>query len=62
MEDWVDLPAYWMSLQLPELLAILYILTMMFITIASNVLFASFIESKPAGRKTVLGNMQYDNT
>ena len=56
MEKWEDLPAYWMNLQLSELLAILYILLMMFVTIASNVLFASFIESKPAGRKTVIGN------
>ena len=56
MKDWEDLPAYWMSLRLPDLFAVLHIFIMMLVIIVSNVLFASFIESKPAGRKTVIGN------
>ena len=56
MEYWKNLPTYWMNLQLQDFLAILFLLLMMFVTIICNVLFASFIASKPAGRKTVLGN------
>ena len=54
-----DLPAYWMNLKLPDLLAIIYIIIMVFVTLASNVIFASYLDSKPAGRKTVIGNIKY---
>jgi hypothetical protein len=57
MEHWEDLPVYWSSLKLPDLLAIIWIVIMVFFTIASNLLFVSFIESKPAGRKTVIGKI-----
>ena len=48
--------AYWRTLQLPEVLTLLFSLSMMFATIVSVMFFASFIESKPTGRKTVMGN------
>ena len=53
---WDNLTAYMMNLQLPDLFAILYILVMVLVTLASNLLFISFVQSKPDGRKTVLGN------
>ena len=48
--------AYWRTIHLPEVLTLLFSLAMMFATIGSLRCFASFIESKPAGRKTVMGN------
>ena len=52
--------AYWRTLQLPEVLTLLFSLAMMFATIVSLMCFASFIESKPSGRKTVLGKLLVD--
>jgi hypothetical protein len=57
MEYWEDLPSYWRSLTMSDMLGILWIVFMVLVTIASNVLFDNFIESKPAGRKTVLGKI-----
>ena len=61
MKDLEDLPAYWMNLKLHDLLTIIYILFMMFVTLASNVIFANYLDSKPAGRKTVIGKHKVHN-
>ena len=43
-------------LQLQDLFGIFFILFMVFITLASNMFLKRFVDSKPAGRKTALGN------
>jgi hypothetical protein len=53
MEEYIT---YWKNLELTDLLNIILILCMVLVTIASNMVFRKFSESKPSGRKTVLGN------
>ena len=57
MEYLQDLPAYWSNLNHRELLAIPWIGLLVLFTITSNYLFVKFIESKPIGRKTVIGKI-----
>jgi hypothetical protein len=57
MDRTKDLLAYWSSLTLSDLLAAVWIMVMVLFTLLSNHLFASFIASKPAGRKTVIGGI-----
>ena len=57
MENWEDLPLYWSTLQLTDLLAIVWIIFIVLFIIDINVLFTSFIEIKHAGRKTVIGKI-----
>ena len=57
MEHTKDLLAYWSSLSLSDLLAAVWIVAMVLFTLLSNHLFAGFIASKPAGRKTVIGGI-----
>lgn len=47
--------SHWKNLKLPDMLGILFILCVMLVTIASDILFKDFVQSKPPGRKTVLG-------
>ena len=54
MEDLLD---YVRNIQLADLLAFIWITIMIFFTIVISVLFDTFIESKPAGRKTVMGKL-----
>jgi hypothetical protein len=59
MEHTKDMLAYWSSLTLSDLLASVWIVVMVLFTLLSNHLFTSFIASKPAGRKTVIGENIY---
>ena len=43
--------------KMEDLLASIWITIMIFFTIVMSVLFDKFIESKPAGRKTVMGKL-----
>ena len=52
MEEYAS---HWTNLKLPDMLGILFILCVMLVTIASDLLFEAFVHSKPPGRKTVLG-------
>ena len=52
---WEELTVYWKNLQLRDLLAILYSSILILLTLVSNIAFRSFVESKPDGRKTVIG-------
>jgi hypothetical protein len=56
MADWTGYTEYWKSLHLSDLLGILFLLSQVLVIMISFRLFQSFITSKPAGRKTVLGN------
>ena len=47
--------AYWMNLNYLDILGTLFILLMILLIVYGNVIFHRFVESKPAGRKTVLG-------
>jgi hypothetical protein len=57
MEEYIS---YWHNLKLQDLFGIIFLLIMVLVILASNMLFRSFVESKPAGRKTVLGKY-FDN-
>ena len=46
---------YWKTLGLADLLGTLILIFNIVATLSSNMLFNSFVESKPSGRKTVLG-------
>ena len=52
---WEELTIYWENLQLLDLLAILHGAILMLLTLVSNIALRSFVESKPDGRKTVIG-------
>jgi hypothetical protein len=58
MDTLENLLTYWKSLELGDLFSIIWIVIMMFFTNSISGLFENFIESKPAGRKTVLGKIQ----
>ena len=47
--------AYWGNLNHLDILGAAFILLMILLIVFSNYLFNRFVESKPAGRKTVLG-------
>jgi hypothetical protein len=55
MEAWEEYIIYWRNLKLLDLLGIIFIFSMVLVSIASSMVFSKFIESKPSGRKTVLG-------
>ena len=52
-----NLRTHWSSLGMGDLFSLLCVFTLMLITIGCNVLFTNFIESKPSGRKTVIGRI-----
>ena len=54
MKRWEDL----MSVQVPDVAVLAYICLLLLILAASIVSFTRFVESKPDGRKTVLGNIK----
>ena len=41
-----------------DILILLYLLLLIFLSIFSNRLFAGFVAAKPEGRKTAIGNFQ----
>ena len=56
MEDFARIFTYWRTLKALDWVAIFVLLTITLVTFVNVILFHSFIKSKPAGRKTVLGN------
>ena len=62
MDKMEDLLYYVRNIQMADLLACIWITIMIFFTIVISVLFAKFIESKPAGRKTVMGKLSRART
>ena len=52
-----NLIIYWGSLDTQDLLTVMFLASIMFATIAIDILFRMFINSKPAGRKTVIGKL-----
>jgi hypothetical protein len=59
MEAWAEYINYWENLKLPDFLGIIFIFFMVLVTIASNMVMSKFFESKPSGRKTVLGMIHH---
>ena len=59
MKDYVQFIAYWRSLELIEWLANILIIVLTLVTLINLAIFHSFVKSKAAGRKTVLGNIQH---
>ena len=57
MGDFVKLFLYWASLELLDWFVLILILVTSLVIMVSAFLFHSFIKAKPAGRKTVLGNI-----
>ena len=55
MDKLEGLLLHWRSLKLSEILAVIWIVLMVIFTISISLLFDNFIDSKPAGRKTVMG-------
>ena len=51
----MNLLSYWSSLRSSDILTALYFIFIIFIVILSNHFFIAFVNSKPEGRKTVLG-------
>ena len=55
MEVWRHLTSHWSSLTTSDTLTAIYLLLLSLAAVTSNHLFIRFINSKPEGRKTVLG-------
>jgi hypothetical protein len=55
MKLYEDMTAYWSSMNVCDLVTIMWIVIMVALTLAINIMFAGFIQSKPSGRKTVIG-------
>ena len=56
--NWLEnLRTHWNSLGIGDLFSVICVFIVMLITIVCNVLFTNFIESKPSGRKTVIGKI-----
>jgi hypothetical protein len=58
MTPLIDLPYYWSTLQIHDFLAAIGISVIMLAIIGINTFFGIFIDSKPAGRKTVIGKIR----
>ena len=56
MDTFEDLTAYWRNLQLQDMFTILSGFITGAISLVSIKLLKSFVDSKPDGRKTVIGN------
>ena len=52
-----ELPYYWSTLHIHDLLAVIGISVIMLLIVGINAFFGIFIDSKPAGRKTVIGKI-----
>ena len=48
---------YWRSITLADLLTVVYLVVLVLFVIGCNHLFTNFVNSKPEGRKTVLGQL-----
>ena len=48
---------HWASLTNGDVLTAIYLVLLVVFVVACNYLFESFVESKPEGRKTVLGQL-----
>jgi hypothetical protein len=57
-----DILYYVRNIQMADLLAFIWITIMICFTIVISILFDSFVESKPAGRKTVMGKLSRART
>ena len=55
MSSWSDLTSHWSLLTLTDWATVGYSLLLILAIIFSNWLFVGFVDSKPEGRKTVLG-------
>ena len=55
MKLYEDITAYWSNMNVFDMVTIIWIVIMVALTLAINIMFASFIQSKPSGRKTVIG-------
>jgi hypothetical protein len=55
MSPWSDLTTHWSLLTFSDWATVGYILLLVLAVIISNWLFIGFVDSKPEGRKTVLG-------
>ena len=58
MDTFPDYIEHWKTLDSSDLLGIIFIIIIVLVTIGSDLLFKSFIRSKPDGRKTVLGKKE----
>ena len=58
MNLYEDMTAYLSKINVFDLVTIMWIVIMVALTFAINIMFASFIGSKPSGRKTVIGKFQ----
>ena len=48
---------HWASLTMGDVLTAIYLVLLVVFVVACNYLFESFVDSKPEGRKTVLGQL-----
>ena len=53
---------YWRSITLADLLTAVYLVVLVLFVIGCNHLFTNFVDSKPEGRKTVLGQLTVEVT
>ena len=49
--------SHWASLTTGDVLTAIYLVLLVVFVVACNYLFESFVDSKPEGRKTVLGQL-----
>ena len=49
--------SYWSSITLSDLLTATYIIVLLLFVTGCHYLFTNFVDSKPEGRKTVLGQL-----
>ena len=61
MKLYEDMTAYLSNMNVFDLVTIMWIVIMVALTLAINIMFASFIQSKPSGRKTVIGKLRSRN-
>ena len=61
MKLYEDMTAHWSNMNLFDLVTIMWIVSMVALSLAINMMLASFIESKPSGRKTVIGKFLSKN-
>ena len=55
-----QLLSHWSSITLPDLLTAAYLIILVLFVIGCNHLFTNFVDSKPEGRKTVLGQLSHN--
>ena len=55
---WQNVLTHWMSMGLPDYLAVVFGLVLILLARIGNNLFTGFVASKPEGRKTVIGILE----